>query len=193
MDYNDIQKRLQKLYSSIGEQYLYHDDALDTFHSEQSDEGWVMFSFFNPKDEPKLLNQINNIIANLANIKDCLKRILRNSRQDENVIENEINNSTHLQLILDLANQEKHGYPLEKIRRSKKDPLIKNVGRLLTPSNKPDNITIRRSDGSAIKNMMAITTADITDGQGNLLCRLDFLIENALNDWDIIIKKYNIA
>lgn len=152
-----------------------------------------MVSFFNPKDEVKIFNQINNIIANLANIKDCLKRILRNKNQDQNIIENEIDNSTCLQLILDLANQEKHGYPLEKIRRSKKDPLIKNIGRALTISNKPDDITIKRDDGAAIKNMMTIITADITDSSGNLLCRLDFLIENALSDWNKIIKKYNIA
>lgn len=92
-----------------------------------------------------------------------------------------------------MANQEKHGYPLTKTRRSQKDPLIKNVSRSLMRSNKPDNIRVERSDGAAIQNAMVSITADITDSNGNLLCQLDDLIENALNNWEGIIKKYNIT
>ena len=60
-------------------------------------------------------------------------------------------------------------------------------------SNKKDNITITRSDGAAIHNCMTTIVAEITDSKGNLLYYLDDLINNALNDWENIIKKYNIT
>lgn len=192
MDYNDVQARLEKIYLSVGEQFSYGHDALDTAYTEVRDNS-ISFSFFNPKDKSKLLNQINSIIANLANIKDCLKKKLEQRGDDPKIIENEINNSMYLQIILDLSNQEKHGYPLTKTRRSRKDPLINNIGRALSPSNKPDNIRYEKSDGSTIMNAMVKITADITDSQGNILYRLDDLVENALNFWEEIVKRYNIT
>ena len=52
---------------------------------------------------------------------------------------------------------------------------------------------ITRSDGAIIKNCMGTIVADITDAEGNLLYRLDDLIENALSAWENVIKKYNIT
>jgi hypothetical protein len=171
--------------------YSYGYEALNATYTEKIN-GQIEFSFFDPNDEPKILNQINNIILNLANIKDCLKQKLTERGDDPQIIENEINNSIYLQVIIDLSNQEKHGYPLIKNRRSKKDPLIKNIGRSLTVSNKPDNIRFEKNDGSAIQNMMISIDADIVDSANNLLCRIGDLVENALNAWNTIIQKYNI-
>jgi hypothetical protein len=192
MDYNNIEIRLKKIYSSVGEQFSYGYAALDATHTEVK-ENSITFSFFNSNDESRVLNQINGIIANLSNIKDCLKKKLEQRGDNPQIIEDAINDSLYLQVILDLSNQEKHGYPLTKTRRSEKDPLIKNIGRVLSPSNKPDNIRYEKSDGSAIMNAMVKITADITDSQGNILYQIDDLVENALNIWEQIIKKYKIT
>ena len=195
MNYNDVQTRLEMIYASIGEQFTYGQAALETTHTEVKSEGKersISISFFNPDDKPKVLNQINSIISNLANLKDCLKRKIKQQGEDPKVIEDEINDSPYLQVILDLSNQVKHGYPLTMTRRSGKDPLIKNVGRTLSPSDKPDNIRHERNDGSAMMNMMVKITADITDPQGNLLYRLDDLVEGALSAWEQTVEKYNI-
>lgn len=196
MDYNNVETRLKKIYASVGEQFTYGHAALDMTYTEEKTEGKersVSISFFNPDDEPKILNQINSVISNLANLKDCLKKKIEESGNDPKVIEDEINNSPHLQVILDLSNQEKHGYPLTKTRRSEKDPLITNVGRLLSSSNKPDNIRHEGSDGSSMMNMMVMITADITDSHGDKLYRLDYLVETTLSAWEQIIIKYNLA
>ncbi len=195
MNYNDVQDRLKKIYASVGEQFTYGHAALETTHTEVKSEGKersISISFFNPDDEPKVLNQIDSVISNLANLKDCLKGKMKQRGDDPGMIENEINNSPYLQITLDLSNQEKHEYPLTRTNRSKKNPLIQNVGRALSPSNKPDNVRYERSDGSAMMNMMVKITADINDSQGNLLYRLDDLVEGALGTWEQIIKKYNI-
>ncbi len=192
MDYNNVETRLKKIYASVGEQFTYGHAALDMTYTEGKERS-VSISFFNPDDEPKILNQINSVISNLANLKDCLKKKIEESGNDPQVIEDEINNSPHLQVILDLSNQEKHGYPLTKTRRSGKDPLITNVGRVLSSSNKPDNIRHEGSDGSSMMNMMVMITADITDSHGDKLYRLDYLVETTLSAWEQIIIKYNLA
>mgnify|MGYP001189042920 CR=1 FL=1 len=195
MDYNDVQTRLEMIYASIGEQFTYGQAALETTHIELKSEGKersVSISFFNPNDKSKILNQINSIISNLANLKDCLKRKIGQQDRDPKIIEDEINDSPELQIILDLSNQAKHEYPLRRTRRSGKDPLIQNVGRVLSPSNKPDNIRHQKNDGSAMMNMMVRMTADITDSKGNLLYHLNDLVEGALGAWEQIIKKYGI-
>ena len=178
----------------MGEQFTYGQAALETTHTKIESEGnerSISISFFNPDHKPKVLNQINSIISNLANLKDCLKRKVKLQGYNPKVIEDEINNSLYLQIILDLSNQAKHEYPLTETRRSGKDPLIKNISRTLSPSNKPDNIRHERTDGSAMMNMMVKITADITDSQGNHLYRLDDLVEGALSAWEQIIDKYN--
>lgn len=192
MDYNNVQSRLEKIYSSVGEQFSYGHNALNMVHTEVKDNS-VNISFFNPEDKPKVLNQINNVISNLSNIKDCLKNKIKNKNGNPKVIEDEINNSQYLKIVLDLANQEKHGYPLTKTRRSKMDPIIKNVSRALSTSNKPDNIRYKKSDGSQLLNAMVKITADITDSQGNHLYGLDELVENSLIFWEQIIRKYNLT
>lgn len=80
MNYNDIQSRLKAIYLSIDQQYSYGADALDTMYAEtvkKGDKFKLTISFYNPTEELKILNQINNIIANLANIKDCLKKKIK--------------------------------------------------------------------------------------------------------------------
>ncbi len=196
MDYNNVETRLKKIYASIDEQFTYGQAALDKTHTVVKAEGKersVSVTFFNPDDESKILNQVNSVISNLANLKDCLKKKIKEGGNDPRVIEEEINNSPHLQVILDLSNQEKHGYPLTITRRSEKDPLITNIGRALSPSNKPDNIRHERSDGTVMLNMMVRITADITDSEGNTLYQLDDLVESALSVWEQIIIKYNLA
>lgn len=193
MDYNDIKTRLELIYASMGEQFTYGQAALETTHTEIKSEGnkqSISISFFNPDDKPKVLNQINSIISNLANLKDCLKRKVGQRGYNSKVIEDEINNSSYLKIILDLSNQAKHEYPLTESRRSRKDPLIKNISRTLSPSNKPDNIRHEGVDGSVMVNMMVKITADITDSQGNILYPLDDLVEGALSAWEQIIEKY---
>ena len=196
MDYNNVETRLKNIYASVGEQFTYGHAALNMTYTEVKTEGKersISISFFNPDDEPKILNQINSVISNLANLKDCLKKKIEESGNDSKVIEDEINGSPYLQVILDLSNQEKHGYPLTKTRRSGKDPLITNVGRVLSSSNKPDNIRHEGSDGSSMMNMMVMITADITDSHGDKLYRLDYLVETTLSAWEQIIIKYNLA
>lgn len=184
MIYNDIQARLKSIYASIQQKYEYEDGVVKRMKSEIKEDGSVFISL--DKDEHDLYNKINIIIFNLANVKDCLVK----NGVNKKILETEINKSLYLQLILDLANQERHGYPLTKTRRSSKDPLIQNVHLVMTVSNRKNNFYVERNDGAAVQNIMSVIVADITDSTGNIICRLDELVDNALADWEKIIRTY---
>lgn len=197
MDYNDINLRLRCLYLSIDRQY--ESDVLQHMQTktERYEDGKFTITIdFNAKhDEHETINRINSIIAGLANLKDHLMTKLKLQGGNPQDIENEINQNLPLQLILDLHNQEKHGYPLTKIRRSGKDPKIINISKAISP--KPGVIAtafIRDPvTGAGVTNNMAIViTAEIVDSQGNSLYYLKDLIDKSLNIWELIIAKYNL-
>ncbi len=63
----------------------------------------------------------------------------------------------------------------------------------MRPSSKPDNVTYSASDGSSALNMMVSIHADIVDCDGQHLCTFDELVEQAIADWELIIKRYQIT
>ncbi len=150
------------------------------------------------KDSPEeIANKIFLILHNLSSLKDHLKNCLRNKGYQQNIVETEINNSLHLQVLVDLVNQEKHGYPLTKTNRSGKNPIIRNASQVLqlaknTPPGSSVSITIG-SDGSIEQegNWTISIDADIYDDKGILLFKLDELIETCFNKWEGIISIYH--
>ncbi len=95
----------------------------------QTDKGTGTRTTFGKSDENSYLNNIMIILHNLANIKDNLIKSLeakgKTKQQAKRIVEDEINSSLHLQVLIDMVNQEKHGYPLTLHIRSHKNPLIK--------------------------------------------------------------------
>jgi hypothetical protein len=197
MDYNDINSRLRRLYLSVDQQY--ESDVLQHVQTktEKNENGRVtlVIDFKAKHDDNETINRINGIVGGLANLKDHLKTRLRLKGGDPQDIENEINKDLPLQLILDLNNQDKHGYPLTETRRSKKDPKIVKITKALSirPGVMATEFIRDPITGAGVTNNMAIIiSAEVIDGDGNLLFYLKDLIKKSLNSWEEIISKYNL-
>lgn len=193
MNYNDITVRLKRIYASIDSKNKYGAEVLigtqSTTIKKLGNIHEVSVTFGKEEDS---LNKIHSIVSNLANLKDILKDYMEKQGKNKKLIEDEINKSSVLQLILDLSNQEKHGYPLTITRRSKKDPQIKNVRSSLIPTSKPDNIRYSASDDSAVLNMMISVSADIVDFNQQHILTFDELINQTIKEWEDIIRKFQI-
>jgi hypothetical protein len=197
MDYNDIDLRLRRLYSSLDQQY--EDNVLQHMQTkvEKSEDGKFTITVdFNAKyDEVETLNKVIGIISGLANLKDHLKTRLRSKGGNTNDIETEIDQDLSLQLIIDLYNQEKHGYPLTKHKRSGKDPRIIDLSKAIT--SRPGVIAtafIRDpiTGACVTDNMAIIISGKVVDMQGNTLYSLSGLINKCIDSWEKIIIKYNL-
>jgi hypothetical protein len=194
MDFNNISERLNRLYSSLG---------------EIRDTNWQSKVNWGPGDGPDISfgsqdvheneQKIFNVIHGIANFKDNLKNKLSSLALSPKLVETEIDNSIYLQLIADLSNQDKHGYPLTKTRRSGKDPLLANVqsalriqeieiGSIMLAVNFETGVlSIPGSQGTIIIN------GDIVDGNSTLVCDIDSMLDNAIMTWETFIAKHRLT
>ncbi len=193
MDFNDFSARLKRTMSSLNARFN-EDIAVYVTHTKKDDHEEFKWSYGN-EDEETLINKIFIIFYNLASLKDHLKKEFKLKQLDSKIIEDEINSSLHLQVLIDLVNQEKHGYPLTITNRSGKNPLLKFPKQVLSLSvSEPNSIasvthglTSVNTQGN-VKNMIH---ADIFDDKGNLLFSLNTLVETAYSKFEAIAKQYN--
>lgn len=175
MDFNDIQFRLSRTYKSINGRY---DDDVDKYTiiepwADGKGESW----YFGNEDESDTLNKVMIILHNLASLKDHLKNSFKVHNLDPKLIEKEIDESLHLQVLIDIVNQEKHGTPLRN-PRSKKSPTIiglTNGMRMADPRTGEEKFTMF-IDGTII------------DKNGIRIFGLDELIENCFKRWEKLSK-----
>lgn len=196
MDFNDITTRIKRLYASID--FIYTDEVISNTKIERKidDNSFHMRVSFGSSSEDENMGKVMNVIHNLANLKDNLKNKLSSMQLDPRLVETEIDNSFYLQLIIDLSNQDKHGYPLTKRSRSLKSPLIRKIRSFLRSSVDLDNNSAGILGFPSGQVFLAgynkiVIDAEITDENGNLLCSLDDLITQATAQWENFIKTNN--
>ena len=171
MDYNDIQNRLKRTFKSIESRY--DDDVEKYTRIEQWEDGKGESWHFGVEDESDTLNKVMIILHNLASLKDHLKNTFKENNLDPRIVENAIDESLHLQVLIDIVNQEKHGAPLRN-PRSKKSPRIiglSNGMRIADPRTGEEKFTMF-IDGTII------------DKNGKRIFGLDELVENCFSIWE---------
>lgn len=192
MDFNDIKSRLERLYASINARFDENiGKHINITNGTKDGRKFVRLTF--DKDSEGSLNKILLIIHNLANLKDHLKKVLSSKGGNKEDIENEINDSLSLQLIIDLSNAEKHGYPTNR-RRSQLDPQIRRIRHSMAAKGKTAfSITFPSGEYKAEGDCKIVIDADIVNEKEELIMGLDQLINSGLLKWEELIKKYDIA
>lgn len=184
MDFNDIKSRIDRVYAAIGEVHIIDWEKEVKWNGNSNHFNIV----FGPKDQNENANKILSVISVLANLKDNLKNRMTVKGLDKKLVENEIDNSIYLQLVTDIDNQDKHGYPLTKTKRSGLDPLITNIdsGLEMRPnmsSGEDMGIELDFMSGRVFTpgfSSKIVINADITDRAGSKICTLDVLINQAI-------------
>lgn len=151
---------------------------------------------FGTHSDDEILNRIMIVLHNLATLKDHTKNALRAKGHDPQIVEPAINNSTHLKVLVDIVNQEKHGSQLRN-SRSGSNPRIANYSQRLRFSVPPSTgsvagIHIDASSGNPIVagNCSIIIWAEIVDGGGKHLFSLDELVESCYAEFGRIAGQY---
>lgn len=190
MDYNDIKSRLERTLVSLKARF---DENIDdhTHYEFYERDGELRVSMtFGTEDEKVLVNPIMTILYNLASLKDHLKNGLKEQRLNPQIVEDEINGSLHLQVLMDIVNQDKHGSPL-KINRSKRNPVIMKPSQSFRMAS-----ALRDDEGNALPGEgppAMIIDAYIRDGKGELLFYLNELVETSYSKFVALAKNNGIA
>lgn len=178
MDYNDIKTRLTRTFSSLNQRF--DEDIERHVNIVEWENGRGLSITFGEQDEDALLNKIMIILYNLSSLKDHLKNCLSKNGYNPQLIEDEINKSLHLQVLIDIVNQEKHGAPLRKTR-SYRNPVFRYPSQSFRPF-------FSKNMSSEIPTMFI--DALIKDDKENIIFYLDELVETCFEKWSQIAIKY---
>jgi hypothetical protein len=91
----------------------------------------VCHDFSGGESHDDIREVLTQIAYNIAHVKDPLKKYLSEKGQDSKMVERSIDGSLALQVVIDIANRQKHGYPSDHPSRSGRDPSLGAVGRSL--------------------------------------------------------------
>jgi len=188
LDPNNLQDRIDTLYFATDKFIKREPVAKISITQEEVKEGTFKVSFeageISKHEVRSAKHTFTDMISRLANLKDPLKNKFKNAQLNDKIVEDYINNSEHLQIIMDLNNAEKHGYPLQKTRRSKLDPRIENIQKVMALPLQSGKFTNLFSDS------VVIFIADIVDLNGKKTHDFHDLIEKAISDWEKFCIKY---
>ncbi|MFM7022855.1 MAG: hypothetical protein ACKOXB_07740 [Flavobacteriales bacterium] len=188
MDYNDIKSRIERTLESLNGRFDTNIEAHTHYEFYQKGIEQRVSITFGTEDESKIINPVMIILHNLSNLKDNLKNTFKEKGYNPQIIEDEIENSLHLKVLIDIVNQEKHGSPLRN-PRSHLNPLIQELSQGFYMASAVRDIegNITSKDGPPIMKITGI----IKDENDNRLFDLDTLIETCYSKWREIIKQYN--
>lgn len=208
MDYNDFSDRLRRTLNSLNARFnddievFVEKEEKETINPDNSITRTISISYsFGKESYETIMNKIFIILYNLSSLKDHLKNALKVKGVNQQEVEDEINNSLHMQVLIDIVNQEKHGSPLYKTNRSNKNPKIMDARQslIITATATPENsktqsaIFFTQTGIQQVGNgsqKMAIT-AKIVDGDNNLLFHLDELLETSYENFLKIANKHD--
>ncbi|MBA5872237.1 MAG: hypothetical protein GDA68_19900 [Nitrospira sp. CR2.1] len=158
--------------------------------------------FLDGLTEPQISNLAHTLIHNIANLRDHLRRWAGKNGLDQKDIERTIAGCAALQMIIDLSNNDKHGYPSRDGGHSKRSPKLLDVKRVLRMSAGPVaglGIAIvfmptgpkQIASGGGFSQVLV--TGSVVDGSGAPLGDLYELGIEALKAWERQFAAFGIG
>ena len=199
MDFNNINIRIERVYSAVNARFDKDIKKRISLQKIETTDFVEVKMSINETSEADTINKVMTIIENLAKLKDHIKNEISRKNGDNQIIENEIDQSNELQILIDLYNFDKHGYPLRR-ERSNKSPQIINIKSVLqqslqagTKSNSYVGFSMDmngqiQTHGNGEHHVTIV--ADIVDKKGDHLYSIDEFIDKILFQWEKIIEEH---
>ena len=201
MESNDLESRLKRIYASLEmaeetdmaklKAEIFHDGKRVALHQD----------FTGGLSNEELENHAHSLIHNIANLRDHLKCWAKKNGKDKSEVDAVFNGSIALQIIQDLSDNDKHGYPPRDGGRSGKSPKIGKITRSLQLSTKPQEGSfvsmtlgpggIPRISGSG--EARAVISAEIRDRDGNVIGDFRLTALEALGVWERLLAEFGVS
>lgn len=195
-----ILQRINRIYAAFGE--IEEDDPQKLKATViQTDKIQAIFQDFRAGlGDDDLSNQAHSVIHNIANLRDHLRRWASRHGQDKNKVDEAIDDCPELQLIRDLSNNDKHGYPPRDGGHSGRSPqlvAIDRIMRLQTQAKKGSTIAMTVGadgvpkfigDGTA----KAVVTGDVVDNNNEKIGDLYDIVNKAVKAWEVLLVEFGL-
>ncbi|MEW6776443.1 MAG: hypothetical protein AB1405_09130 [Bdellovibrionota bacterium] len=196
----DIASRIRRIYSAID---ATEDDEISeitvtrTF-TRTDNKISVEENFRGGLKDEELSNHIHSLIHNIANLHDHLCRWATSKGHDKSIVTQAAEACFELQVIRDLSNNDKHGYPSGRKTKSGRKPKLGELRRPLEISAggtaSPSTVIKLGTDGT-LKiqgNAKVIMTADILDFDNQRIGDLRKFALVAVSTWENLLARLGL-
>jgi hypothetical protein len=128
MGTEDLLVKIERLYRAVSAATETDLSKFPPIHEVMGNLLAVRQDFNRGQSQAELQDKAFHIVRSIADLKDHLRSVARRIGQDPEEVEQTINGCLSLQLMIDLANLDKHGaHAKPKDQRSKRSPRLVNV------------------------------------------------------------------
>ncbi len=194
-------QRIRRMYAAIGETVETEMSQLPAFVISTDKINAVFQDFRGNKTPEQLENALHSLIAIIASLEYHLRRWAHNNGHEPDKVTVTFRDSQPLQIIHDLWNNEKHGYPLPNGRdRSGVAPRLRDVRRVMRLTTQPckgsvvgmtmgrGGVPVIHGDGNAA----AVITGEVVDAEENMIGNADVLLSQAVDECESLMQQFDI-
>jgi hypothetical protein len=195
-----ILQRIHRIYAAIGAIEEDDPNKLKATLIQTGDIKAVVQDFRGGLSDEELSNLAHTVIHNIANLADHLRKWAKKNGKDQGKVGQTLDQCLDLRIIIDLSNNDRHGYPPRDGGRSGKLPqlvLINRVMRLTTQAQKGSRIAMTLGPGGVPRfsgngTAKAVVTGDVVDGKGNPIGDLYDISTTALKAWEDLLAEFGL-
>jgi hypothetical protein len=197
---DDIGLRIKRIHAAIGASQELNVGTLVGQVIQTPRVHGVFQDFSGGQSEEDLSNIAHSTISNIAHLHDHLKGWARRNGKDSTRVRDTLDRSLPLKIIMDLANNDKHGYPPREGGHSSLAPKLINVGRVMqlrggttsdwtvmTLGNRGQPIIEGSGSGRAV------VTGLIIDKSGKAIGDLFDMAEQAIQAWEQLVSEFGLS
>jgi len=198
---DQIIQRIRRMYAAVGETVETEMGQLPAFVITTDKINAVFQDFRGNKTPEQIENVLHSLIAIVASLEYHLRRWAHHNGHEPNKVTATFRDSRPLQIIHDLWNSEKHGYPSPNGRdRSGVAPTLRGVRRVMRLTTQPrkgsvvamtmgrGGVPVIHGDGNAA----AVITGEVVDVDGNMIGDADVLLSQAVDDCESLMQQFDI-
>lgn len=195
-----ILQRISRIYAAIGD--IEEDDPNKLRATVvQTDKIKAIFQDFRGGlSDYDLSNCAHTVIHNIADLRNHLIRWATHNGHDKTKVDQTVDNSLNIQIVIDLSNNDKHGYPPRDGGHSGKCPQVVNITRVMKlqpQTKKGSTIRMTLGAGGATKcfgdgTAKAIITGDVVDNDKNHIGDLYEIVTKAVEAWEQLVADFGL-
>jgi hypothetical protein len=194
MPSGNLRQRLQLLYAAVGAAVTRDVERVPGRLLVTNQARHCVQDFSMGKSSAQIANAAQLLIYNIAHLKDHLKRWGEQHGKEPREVEEQINRTPALQIVVDLSNIDKHGEASKHRRYDKPIELrnVRNILRLSAGGGAPGAAGLlgEKVVTSGAGNATVLLTGEIVDEQGDLVGGLDRVADEAVQAWEEFMQRY---
>ena len=195
-----ISERISRIYAAIGAVEEADLNKLKSTCIQTEKMKALLQDFSTGLSEDKLSNRVHTVIHNIANLCDHLRRWAARNCQDKKKVDQTIDNCLDLQIVQDLSNNDKHGYPPRDGGLSGKSPQMIEINcviRLQTQAKKGSMVAMRIGTDGVLKvfgdgSAKAVVTGEVVDNARNRIGDLYEIANKAVEAWERLLVDFGL-